>query len=371
MTASNFDLFFTSLINKNFYPLFLTLVALSFLIFTIVYNLRNVQNHVLKTIFSNKIDNKFLEIHQTGGIALLIITILFFCSLLFFGFVEFLNVSPVLNRYILFWSLGLIVVSSYGFIDDKYNLSAIKKLASQLIAVSIIMMSFPIIDQSLVISILIFIFFFGCFLAHLNGTNLIDGVDTQLYKIGILSLFYYSIVLFNLTSDGAHFLPLLFIAMTIGFFKYNKSPARLYFGELGAVILAFLQILLATITFSIALYQDDLSLINSISLAILPLTYTVSESAISFLRRALKKQHPFRGDHLHLHHLLTIQHRMSAKIATNCLSGVWVFIIILGVLLLNFIDPFYVLVLSFIGLNTIAVSIGLPHWKKSTAFSSR
>jgi UDP-GlcNAc:undecaprenyl-phosphate/decaprenyl-phosphate GlcNAc-1-phosphate transferase len=132
-----------------------------------------------------------------------------------------------------------------------------------------------------------------------NAINLIDGLDGLACGVaGIAGL-----TLFFCSLDGQPFMPIIVIGLVgscLGFLRYNFSPARIFLGDTGSLLLGFI---LAAVSI-----QSSFKTTASIAL-ILPLIallLPISDTLIAFLRRIMKGQNPLRGDRRHLHHRLLL-----------------------------------------------------------------
>ncbi len=112
---------------------------------------------------------------------------------------------------------------------------------------------------------------------------------------------------------------LVLAGSTLGFLIWNKSPARIYMGDAGAL---FLGVLLATLT--IRLNPDTKSTFASFSIPVLLLAIPILDTSVAVISRLRRKISPFQGGRDHLSHRL-IRAGVSRKLTAIIL---WLFSII-------------------------------------------
>ncbi len=148
---------------------------------------------------------------------------------------------------------ALIVV--VGFIDDRWGLGAISKLAGQVAAAGILVwsgQSLPWVptpsggvfslepDLSLTLTILLVV-------VTINAINFIDGLDglaAGITAVAALSFLVYSYTLIQTTGNSSQSLPpvssALLAGMCLGFLPHNFYPARIFMGDIGAMLLGLM-----------------------------------------------------------------------------------------------------------------------------------
>src|ERR1700732_818043 len=148
---------------------------------------------------------------------------------------------------------GFVVV--VGFIDDRWGLSAISKLAGQVAAAGILVwsgQSLPWLpmpsggvfslepDLSLTLTILLVVI-------TINAINFIDGLDglaAGIVAVAALSFLVYSYTLIKTIGNSSQSLPAvssaLLAGMCLGFLPHNFYPARVFMGDIGAMVLGLM-----------------------------------------------------------------------------------------------------------------------------------
>jgi UDP-GlcNAc:undecaprenyl-phosphate/decaprenyl-phosphate GlcNAc-1-phosphate transferase len=148
---------------------------------------------------------------------------------------------------------ALIVV--IGFVDDRWGLSAISKLAGQVAVAGIVVWSgqslpwlptpsggeFPLEpDLSLTLTILLIV-------VTINAINFIDGLDglaAGIVAVAALSFLVYAYTLIRTIGNTSQSLPAvssaLLAGMCLGFLPHNFYPARIFMGDIGAMLLGLM-----------------------------------------------------------------------------------------------------------------------------------
>jgi UDP-GlcNAc:undecaprenyl-phosphate GlcNAc-1-phosphate transferase len=231
---------------------------------------------------------------------------------------------------------GLIVV--IGIIDDRWGMNALSKLAGQVAAGAILVVSgseltwLPLPDggtftpdavQAMVLTILVVV-------ATINAVNFIDGLDglaAGIVGIAALSfyIYYYSLThVLRLSAEAAPALAAAILAgMCLGFLPHNFYPARIFMGDTGSMLLG---LLLAYVPISSITSLDFRTLGGNVNrfpevlpllLPTLIMVIPYSDMLMAVIRRTRAGQSPFAPDRKHLHHrLLDIghSHRLSVLI---------------------------------------------------------
>lgn len=132
-----------------------------------------------------------------------------------------------------------------------------------------------------------------------NSINFFDNVDGGAAGTVAVSSTALAILAFN----GDQYLITALATVTsgamIGFLLWNKSPARIYMGDAGAL---FLGILIATLT--IRLHPDAETKWTSFATPILLLAVPIMDTSVAVITRLRRKVSPFQGGRDHLSHRL-------------------------------------------------------------------
>jgi UDP-GlcNAc:undecaprenyl-phosphate/decaprenyl-phosphate GlcNAc-1-phosphate transferase len=142
-----------------------------------------------------------------------------------------------------------------------------------------------------------------------NSINFFDNVDggaAGTVAISTIALTYLGY------QGGQYFVAALSAVVagaTIGFLLWNKSPARIYMGDAGAL---FLGVLIATLT--IRFHPHALTKWTSFSTKILLLAVPILDTSVSVTSRVLRRISPLQGGQDHLSHRL-VRAGLSRKVA--------------------------------------------------------
>jgi UDP-GlcNAc:undecaprenyl-phosphate/decaprenyl-phosphate GlcNAc-1-phosphate transferase len=236
---------------------------------------------------------------------------------------------------------GLIVVM--GFVDDRWGMGALSKLAGQVAAGVILVWSgaevtwLPVpgggtlgltSDQQTAATILVVVM-------TINAVNFIDGLDglaAGIVGIGAAAFFIYYYTLTHRLGlpdqTGPALASAVLVGMCLGFLPHNFYPARIFMGDTGAMLIG---LLLAYTPISSLASLDPGSLTNASAYAsgtvnrfgaILPLLLPAAILLIPYadllmavVRRTRAGMSPFAPDRQHLHHrLLAIGHSHRASV---------------------------------------------------------
>jgi UDP-GlcNAc:undecaprenyl-phosphate GlcNAc-1-phosphate transferase len=224
------------------------------------------------------------------------------------------------------------LICALGVLDDKFGLDALTKLTGQiaaagvmvLLGVQLLYVFLPVADigtlslgpdigvpLTLLLTVL-----------TVNALNFIDGLDglaAGVSAIAALAFFAYS---YNLRVEGYDDIasaPTLITAVLagacLGFLPHNFSPARIFMGDSGSMLVGLMLSAAAVSATGQADPQTFDSAATLLPLA-LPLLVPIAVLSIPFIdlvmavvRRSLRGRSPFSPDKMHLHHrLLAIGH---------------------------------------------------------------
>jgi UDP-GlcNAc:undecaprenyl-phosphate GlcNAc-1-phosphate transferase len=159
-----------------------------------------------------------------------------------------------------------------------------------------------------------------------NSINFFDNVDGGAAGTVAISATALAILAFN----GDQYLITALATVTsgamIGFLLWNKSPARIYMGDAGAL---FLGVLIATLT--IRLHPNAETKWTSFATPVLLLAVPIMDTSVAVLTRLRRGVSPFQGGRDHLSHRLFRAGltRPASAVLLWALSGVFAFCAIL------------------------------------------
>ncbi|PIP55239.1 MAG: undecaprenyl-phosphate alpha-N-acetylglucosaminyl 1-phosphate transferase [Bacteroidetes bacterium CG23_combo_of_CG06-09_8_20_14_all_32_9] len=217
--------------------------------------------------------------------------------------------------YLQYVIASLIVISIIGIKDDVIGLSPFKKATGQILAALIVVIFgdlridnfyniFGIQEIPYIVSILFTAF---TIIVIINAYNLIDGIDGLAACLGIIASVSFG-TLFFITGINYQQSILAFslAGAILGFLRYNLTPARIFMGDTGSMVIGFILAFLAI---------EFLKLRNVVNLHII-WRYSGPLIAMSFIFlplydlvrvfsiRLWHKRSPFKPDQNHLHHML-------------------------------------------------------------------
>jgi UDP-N-acetylmuramyl pentapeptide phosphotransferase/UDP-N-acetylglucosamine-1-phosphate transferase len=261
---------------------------------------------------------------------------------------------------------GMTLVFLNGLGDDLFGYSANQKFFVQFAICFVFIDSKGVIQvylQELLNSYIVSRFILSFILvAIINSINLLDGIDGLAACIGIVIILVFASLNLMQGNDSLSILSLSLLGALIGFLYYNFSPAKLFMGDSGALLLGFIIAFLAISTpydqFSIFINHSEFQIVNVILATI---SFPIFEIIRLFFSRILSGASPFRGDRNHLHHLL-IDSGFQPKKATLIIVLVHLIFISSSILVSQ------VNVLILFCLEFVAYYLLISRVKKSTSF---
>ena len=239
-----------------------------------------------------------------GGVAIFISIALGF---LFSGYAGIESWTP----YLIGSLIGLFFC---GLKDDLVGLSPAKKLGTELIMASIVLLgaSVSIVDLGGVFGVSSIPIWIGfplslfTMIVIVNAYNLIDGIDGLAGGIGAISSFAFGIGFLVANEATLAVLSFMICTVLIAYLIHNFHPASIFMGDTGSLVIGFLLAFLAVNFIPLSdniLFKDvfgDSSPILPVAFLALPLYDTIR----SFIRRVRRGKSPFSADSDHIHHTL-------------------------------------------------------------------
>jgi UDP-GlcNAc:undecaprenyl-phosphate GlcNAc-1-phosphate transferase len=225
-----------------------------------------------------------------------------------------------------FWSSGfqypstqyilaaIIVMFFIGIKDDIVELTASKKFYGQILAALIIVLFanirittlcgiFGIYDIPYWFSVIFSLF---TILLIVNAFNLIDGIDGLAGGIGAIASFTFGLWFYNYGEIALCILSFALFSSLLAFLVYNFSPANIFMGDTGSLIVGLILSILAInfIQLSFISPPDAFPFRSGPAMAIAILIIPLFDTLRIFIVRALNKRSPFKADRNHIHHVL-------------------------------------------------------------------
>ena len=257
------------------------------------------------------------------------------------------------------WSIlaAALLIAVIGVVDDLWDLDWMIKLGAQFLAAGIItvggglqILSLPFGDLIVFSSWLSITITMFAIVIVMNAVNFIDGLDGLVAGVCLIAngvFFAYSYILTRDTGASSYFnlasfLAAVLIGACLGFLPFNWSPAKLFMGDSGALVLGLLMATSAiAVTGQLEPSALDLERLGRsqllgafipILLPLLVVLLPLLDFGLAVLRRMNAGKSPFSPDRKHLHHrMLDLGHRDRDAVL---IFYAWTAVISLAVLLM-------------------------------------
>ena len=270
------------------------------------------------------------DVHKTptprlGGVAMYLAILAAFAVSAAMPYFAIIWDDPV-TMFSIIGAMTLIVL--VGIADDVWDLDWMIKLGAEFAAAGLIawfgglqILSLPIGGMTVVSSWLSLTLTLFAIVVVMNAVNFIDGLDGLVAGVCLIAngiFFVYSYLLVRDTGASSYFNLASFIAAVLigaclGFLPLNWSPAKLFMGDSGALLLG---LLMATSAIAITgqidpavIDQPDrlgrsqlLSAFVPILLPIVIVLLPLLDFGLAVVRRMGAGKSPFSPDRKHLHH---------------------------------------------------------------------
>jgi UDP-GlcNAc:undecaprenyl-phosphate GlcNAc-1-phosphate transferase len=140
----------------------------------------------------------------------------------------------------LFISSTLIFIVS--LIDDKQKLSAKVRIFVQLAAAAILIangLRISFLPNNLTSNILEVLITLMWILGMTNAFNYLDGVDGLCSGLGVVTSFFFFIILFSTGQKDLMFLPVTVMGACLGFLPHNLRNTKIFMGDSGSMFIGF------------------------------------------------------------------------------------------------------------------------------------
>ena len=234
---------------------------------------------------------------------------------IFAGFIIglLMGVPPNFATEIQYFAAASIVVFFLGMKDDILILSASKKFIGQLIAAGILIKFGGIKITNMqgflgfyelphMASIVLSVF---TIIVITNSFNLIDGIDGLAGSLGFLTTIIFGSYFYYIGQTAAAVMAFALAGSIISFLIYNFSPAKIFMGDTGSLLLGLINSILVIKFINLAGNADHPFPIQSspaIGFAILMIP--LFDTLRVFGLRLLDRRSPFSPDRTHIHHFL-------------------------------------------------------------------
>jgi UDP-GlcNAc:undecaprenyl-phosphate GlcNAc-1-phosphate transferase len=141
-----------------------------------------------------------------------------------------------------------------------------------------------------------------------NAFNLIDGIDGLSGSLGIVFSIIFAILFYNAGQTGWACMALALTGALTGFLFYNVTPAKIFMGDCGSLMLGFVASILSIKFLDISngspIMLGPFKVTLGICLVIAILIIPIFDTLRVFTLRILNNSSPFVADNNHLHHRL-------------------------------------------------------------------
>jgi UDP-N-acetylmuramyl pentapeptide phosphotransferase/UDP-N-acetylglucosamine-1-phosphate transferase len=144
------------------------------------------------------------------------------------------------------------------------------------------------------------------YIVVVNAMNLIDGVDGLAAGVGFIATTVFGTWFIFVDDYTLASLSFSLAGALLGFLIFNFSPARIFMGDSGSLIIGMFIYVLATKLIEYPPERQDsfwIQVSNPV-FAIAALIYPLTDTLRIFILRAVKGQSPFSADRNHIHHRL-------------------------------------------------------------------
>lgn len=209
---------------------------------------------------------------------------------------------------------SFIIIFLIGAKDDIIPLTPYKKMLGLVFASLILIFKaniritsfygiFYIEELPYVWSLIITLF---TILVIVNAFNLIDGINALGGSMGILIASAYGAWFYLADQIVLAIISFALVGSLIAFLKFNLTPAKIFMGDTGSLLIGMICSILTISFIELAYYSENpVSKIHAApALAIGILFLPLFDMLRVFFVRILTGKSPFSGDRKHIHHLL-------------------------------------------------------------------
>lgn len=216
---------------------------------------------------------------------------------------------------------AFIIIFLIGARDDIIPVPAAKKLVAQIFAACILVFKsnvmitslyglFGVVDLNIYVSYALSIF---TILVIINAFNLIDGINGLSGSIGILIAITFGTWFILVDRLELAIIAFTLAGATLAFLKYNITPARIFMGDTGSLLIGLVCAILALKFIElnrVILTSGDFDHFRHLAVRSVPavaigiMIIPLFDTLRVFLTRALRGKSPFSPDRTHIHHLI-------------------------------------------------------------------
>lgn len=201
---------------------------------------------------------------------------------------------------------GLTILVGVGIWDDRFGMRAWPKFGFQIIAAVVAIASgFEIsrLTDPITLRMIDLPLWVGWLASLLwivgitNALNLLDGLDGLASGVGAIISGTLAIIAWQAGAPFGVCMGVALVGALLGFLPHNFSPARIFLGDTGSLLIGFSLALLAL---------DGYRRVSVLTFVVplLALAVPILDTTLSIVRRIRTRQPIFLADRLHMHHRL-------------------------------------------------------------------
>lgn len=248
-----------------------------------------------------------------------------------------IGVPPSESIVLQYFAAAMMIIFFMGIKDDILILTATKKFAGQLVAATILVKFGGIEIQNFygflgihslppTASFLISLF---TIVVITNSFNLIDGVDGLAGCLGLLTSIIFGIYFYFSGQVLYAVMAMSLAGSLIGFLIYNFSPAKIFMGDTGSLIIGLINSILVIKFINVASApSSSIPLVSAPALGFAILIVPLFDTLRVVSVRILHRRSPFCPDRNHIHHFLLDLGLSHKSIAITCTAANLLFIVL-------------------------------------------
>ena len=210
----------------------------------------------------------------------------------------------------------LIILFFVGIKDDIIGTAPAKKLIAHFVVgfILVIMADIRIFEMQGIFGIneeldlwQSYLLSFFVYIVIINAINLIDGLDGLAAGIGLIAAIAFGLIFYYAGNIPLSLLSYVLAGSLFGFLIFNFSPARIFMGDSGSLLIGVILCVLAIncISQDYSNSPEWLIVINKPVLAMSVLVYPLIDTIRVFSLRISRGKSPLLADKNHIHHHLS------------------------------------------------------------------
>ena len=235
-----------------------------------------------------------------------------------------------------YFAASALVLFFMGLKDDILILTATKKLIVQIIAAVIIIRFGDIYIHNMhgflgiheIPHVASFALTLFAIIVITNSFNLIDGIDGLAGSLGLLSALVFGLYFFYIGFLAYAVMAFSLAGSLIAFLIFNFSPAKIFMGDTGSLLIGFTNSVLVVQFINLAVAPTaKMHLEASPAIGFAILIVPLFDTLRVFWIRILSRRSPFSPDKTHIHHFLLNLGLNHKEVVYSCIAANIIFII--------------------------------------------